>query len=76
MSPFTSLLAKIARIFLSLLPWALALYLLYWLEHGDVWAVDMPFRGLVSVIILAVGMGLSFALHSFLGARSQTPLRR
>ena len=64
-----ALLVRIARIVASLLPWIAALYLLYRLEHGGVWAVDMPFRALLSVAILAIGMGLSLMLHSVL-ARS------
>jgi hypothetical protein len=62
----TTLLLGIVRIIVSLLPWTAALYLHFWLEHGGVWQVDMPFRALVSVILLAIGMGLSLALHSFL----------
>ncbi len=61
-----SVLVRIARIVVSLLPWVAALYLLYRLEHGGIWAVDMPFRALLSIAILGVGMGLSFLLHFFL----------
>lgn len=68
MSPATALLARTARIVLALLPWAFALYLHYRFEHGGVWDVDMPFRALISVVILTLGMGLSFFLHSLLNS--------
>ena len=67
--------ARMGRILLSFLPWALALYLHYWLEQSGVWRVDMPGRSALSIVLLAVGMGLSFALHSRL-SRSSAPRAR
>ena len=61
------LLAKVLRSGASLMPWALALYLHYYLEDAGVWQADMPFRGAISVTVLGVGMLLSFALYSVLG---------
>ena len=53
-------------IFISLTPWAGSLFLHYWLEYEKVWSVDMPYRALVSAILIFVGMALSFLLHSWL----------
>ncbi|GEM_PF-1657184 len=64
-----AILRTIVRVVVSLLPWALTLYLHYWLEHGSVWEVDMPFRSALSVLLLATGMGLSFVLHAVLVRR-------
>ncbi|WOJ95812.1 hypothetical protein R0137_11215 [Congregibacter brevis] len=61
------LLAKALRTVASLMPWAAALYLHYYLEDAGVWQVDMPFRGAISVTLLGVGMLLSFVLYSVLG---------
>jgi hypothetical protein len=69
MSASIAILARFARIALSLLPWAFALYLHYRFEHGGVWRVEMPFRALISVVILALGMGLSLLLHSLISKR-------
>ena len=71
-TPGTTLFAGIARTCLSLLPWMAALYLLYRLEHGGVWSVEMPFRALISVCIIAAGMVLSFLLHSRLSRKTET----
>lgn len=68
--PVSSIVAGITRTGLALVPWALSLYLLYRLEHREIWAVDMPYRGLVSVFLIATGMGLSFLLHSVISARA------
>ena len=58
------MLPKVLRITLSLTPWAAVLFLHYWLEHGDVWDVSMPYRALISVVLLAMGMALSFVLYN------------
>ena len=50
----------------SLLPWAGSLYVQYWLEVNEVWAPAMPLRDVASLLLLLVGMGLSFVLHSYL----------
>lgn len=51
------------------LPCLLSMYILYSLEHGGIWAPDTPHRGKSSVLILMVGMGLSFLLFSLLYKR-------
>ncbi|MFT4769605.1 MAG: hypothetical protein ACI8RN_002754 [Glaciecola sp.] len=60
----SALLNRFARITLALSPWALSLYLQYWLEYAGIWTVDMPFRALLSAAIIATGMLLSFWVYT------------
>lgn len=48
------------------LPWVLSLYLLYRLEQSGVWTADTPFRELMSVGVLVIGLAGSFGLHTYL----------
>ena len=52
-----------------MLPWLVALYLHFWLAESGVWAAEQPYRGLISVLLLALGMLISFLLHGRLKAR-------
>ena len=52
-----------------MLPWLVALYLHFWLVEKGVWAAEQPYRGLMSVLLLALGMLISFLLHGRLKAR-------
>ncbi|MEO0424626.1 MAG: hypothetical protein AAF184_19970 [Pseudomonadota bacterium] len=70
-TPTQALLHKITRIFVSLLPWGGALFLHYWLEYKEIWAVDMAFRPAISAAILATGLALSFLVHSRLSRPSR-----
>jgi hypothetical protein len=45
-------------------PWVISMYVLYWLEYGEIWTTETAHRGKLSVTILAVGMGLSFLVQS------------
>jgi hypothetical protein len=49
---------------IAFVPWVLSAYLLYWLEYGEIWTTETAHRGKVSVVILAIGMGLSFLVNS------------
>ena len=40
------------------------MYTLYWLEYGEIWTTATPHRGKTSVIILLLGMSLSFLLYT------------
>ena len=55
-----------------LLPWLAALYLHYWLDQSNSWSAEQPYRGLMSVLILALGMVMSFLLHDLLRKRFDT----
>lgn len=63
-SPLFRAVDLVIRTLLVLAPWCGSLYLQAWLEHAQVWAVDQPFRGLISVALLALGMVGSFLLVS------------
>jgi len=52
-------------------PWVISLYVLYWLQYGEIWTTDTAHRGKTSVAILALGMGLSFLIHSHFAKRKQ-----
>lgn len=52
-------------------PWLLSMYILYWLEYGEIWTIDTAHRDKISVAILVLGMGISFLIHSRLARRKQ-----
>ena len=52
------------EIAISFTPWVISMYTLYWLEYGEIWTTETPHRGKISVIILVVGMALSFLVKS------------
>ncbi len=53
-------------------PWVISMYLLYWLEYGEIWTNETAHRGKVTVAIVAVGMALSFLVHSrFAGSKEK-----
>ena len=52
------------KVVIAFTPWLISMYLLYWLEYGEIWTQATPHRGKISVAILAVGMALSFLVHS------------
>jgi hypothetical protein len=66
---FLTLLGHISRIGVALLPWAFSLYLQYRLEYGSLWAVDMPYRGLLSALLIGAGMLTSLWVYSRLKAQ-------
>ena len=45
-----------------LLPWLMSLYLNYWVDKSDTWSPELPYRGLISVSVMGLGMVLSFLL--------------
>ena len=52
-----------------LLPWLVSLYLHYWVDKSDTWSPELPYRGLISVSVMGLGMVLSFLLHGLLRER-------
>ncbi len=52
-------------------PWLISMYVLYWLQYGEIWTTETAHRGKISVAILAVGMGLSFLVKSYFNKRKQ-----
>lgn len=60
------------KVAIAFTPWLISMYVLYWLEYGEVWTTETAHRGKTSVAILAVGMGLSFLVQSRFAKRGQT----
>lgn len=52
-------------------PWLISLYVLYWLDYGEIWSSETAHRGKIAVGILIVGMGLSFLVQSYFFKREQ-----
>ena len=52
-----------------MVPWLVALYLHFWLAERETWVPEQSYRGLMSVLLLSVGMLISFLLHGRLKAR-------
>jgi hypothetical protein len=60
------------QIAVAFAPWVASMFVLYWLEYGQIWTTDTAHRGKISVTILLVGMGLSFLVHSYFTKRRQS----
>ncbi len=56
---------------IALTPWLISMYTLYWLDFGEIWTSETAHRGKISVVILAVGMALSFFVQSHFSKREQ-----
>ena len=60
------------KVVIAFTPWLISMYVLYWLGYGEIWSNETAHRGKISVAILAVGMGLSFLVHSrFAGSKEK-----
>ena len=59
-------------IILAILTWVVSMYVLYWLESAAIWIPETPHRDKISLAILALGMGASFLLYSYLAKRDRT----
>ena len=59
------------KVAIAITPWLISMYVLYWLEYGEVWTTETAHRGKISVAILALGMGLSFLVQSRFAKREQ-----
>ena len=59
------------KVAIAMTPWLISMYVLYWLEYGEVWTTETAHRGKISVAILALGMGLSFLVQSRFAKREQ-----
>ena len=52
-----------------MVPWLVVLYLHFWLVESEAWAPEQSYRGLMSLLLLALGMLISFLLHGRLKVR-------
>ncbi len=69
LSTFKRRLRHVLEVAIAFAPWLMSMYLLYWLEYGEIWAAETLHRDKISVVILASGMALSFLVHSRLAKR-------
>ena len=53
-------------------PWVISMYLLYWLEYGEIWTIETAHRDKIALVILATGMGLSFLVQSYFIRRKRS----
>jgi hypothetical protein len=63
------------EIAVAFMPWLISMYMLYWLEYGQIWTTETAHRGKISVAILITGMGLSFLVQSFFAKRNKKTAR-
>lgn len=70
-------LKKQARALLEIatafVPWPISMFVLYWLQYGEIWTTETAHRGKISVAILALGMVLSFLVHSYFAGQRRQP---
>ena len=59
------------KVAIAFTPWLISMYVLYWLENGQIWTAETAHRGKLTVAILAVGMGLSFLVQSYFVKRGK-----
>ncbi len=59
------------KVAIAFTPWLISMYVLYWLEYGEIWTSETAHRGKITVVILAVGMGLSFLIQSHFAEHEQ-----
>ena len=57
------------QIAVAFTPWVISLYVLFWLEYGEIWTTDTAHRGKITGAILVLGMGLSFLVKSHFAKR-------
>jgi len=62
---------NVLKVAIAFTPLLISMYLLYWLEYGEIWTAETAHRGKISAAILAVGMGLSFLVQSRFAKRDQ-----
>ncbi|NKB39435.1 MAG: hypothetical protein GKR93_20060 [Gammaproteobacteria bacterium] len=61
----------VLEVAIAFAPWLVSMYLLYWLEYGKIWTVETAHRDKISIVILVIGMALSFLIHSYFAKRKQ-----
>jgi hypothetical protein len=52
-------------------PWLMSMYLLYWFESSKIWTSATDHRDIKTLLILAIGMSLSFLLLSYFSHREK-----
>ena len=49
---------------MAVLPFIVSMYFLYFLEKAEIWLPEMPHRDKITIVVLILGMGISFYLLS------------
>ena len=62
---------RLLEVAIAFTPWVISMYVLYWLQYGEIWTTETAHRGKTSVAILLAGMGLSFLIQSHFSKRKQ-----
>jgi len=66
---FKSQARNALKVAIAFIPWVISMYVLYWLEYGEIWTTETAHRGKTSVAILTLGMVASFLLYSHFARR-------
>lgn len=56
---------------ISLIPAVISIYILYYLEKNGIWIPETPHRDKITLVILCIGMGMSFLLQSYLSSKTK-----
>ncbi len=62
---------KALKIALAFTPWVLSIYLLYWIGKHEIWVPETAHRDKITILVLIIGMGLSFLLKSYFDKHKQ-----
>lgn len=55
----------ILKVATALAPCFISMYLLFWLGKHEVWLPETPHRDKITIIIVAMGLALSFIIYSY-----------
>jgi len=56
---------------LVFMPWLASMYMLYAFEKYEIWVPETAHRDKITIVILVVGMGLSFLLHTYFSKKKR-----
>lgn len=59
------------KIAIVMMPMFVAMYGLYWLGKHEIWVPETPHRDKITIVIVAAGMVLSFALQTHFSRRAK-----
>ncbi|MFB0996829.1 MAG: hypothetical protein QMC30_09205 [Porticoccaceae bacterium] len=50
-------------------PWILSMYVLYYAEKHQLWIPETPHRDKITIVVLVLGLALSFLLKSYFNGK-------
>jgi heme/copper-type cytochrome/quinol oxidase subunit 4 len=62
--PATRKLRRVCMLAFSMVPAIASMYLLFWLERGEHWTLQTPWRDVMTIAILVIGLVGTFLLLS------------